>query len=67
MFVTSESSILEMLLGTAFVAAAFNRRLRAFVGKINPYSADWLVMLILLMIGLLEIYAGVRQLFSQRY
>ena len=63
---TSESSILEILLGTAFLAVAFNRRWRAFVRKVNPYSADWLVMLILLIIGLLEIHSGVSKMLIQR-
>jgi hypothetical protein len=66
MLVTSLSSILEILLGTAFLAAAFNRRWRAFVRKVNPYSADWLVMLILLIIGLLEIHSGVSKMLIQR-
>jgi hypothetical protein len=67
MLVNSASSILEILLGTAFLAVAFNRRWRAFVGKINPYSAEWLVMLLLLTIGLIEIYAGVSKMLIQRY
>ncbi len=66
MLVTSASSILEILLGTAFLAVAFNRRWRAFVRKVNPYSADWLVMLILLIIGLLEIHSGVSKMLIQR-
>ena len=66
MFWNYVGSITEIALGVALLIVAFNRRLRSYISKMNPYSIDWLVMLILVLIGLLEIYAGVSQLFRQR-
>ncbi|HEX8161748.1 MAG TPA: hypothetical protein VF538_07745 [Pyrinomonadaceae bacterium] len=62
MFDGRSGAIIHLLVGGAFLVVAFSRRGRAAVARLNPYSGEWLIMLVAAAAGLIELYVGVGQL-----
>ncbi len=52
--------IINFALGALCLIVAFNKRWRAMLVRLNPYSMSSVTTIVLLLIALLEIYAGIR-------
>lgn len=66
MFDGHGGAILDLLIGGAFLAVAFNKRWRGVAMKLNPYSDERLTTLLVAAVGLVELYVGIKQLVGGR-
>jgi hypothetical protein len=62
MFDGRGGAIPHLILGGVLLVVAFSGRWRGVVARVNPYSGEWLIMLVAAAVGLIELYVGVKQL-----
>ena len=62
MFDGRGGAIPHLVLGGAFLVVACSKRWRGVAARLNPYSGEWLIMLVAAAVGLIELYVGVGQL-----
>jgi hypothetical protein len=56
------TGLIQLFLGLCFIILAFIKQWRDLIAPLNPYSSKLMVSIISIGIGLLETYAGLKQL-----
>jgi hypothetical protein len=58
------SAIPELLIGIVVMVVAFNERWRGYIRRVNPSANDDWIRAVLVLIGLISVYAGVSQILA---